>query len=69
MNRNSMQLLKHIFANPYLLDEGSVISLSTFLFEGSPGMGTALLGDAPGTAWRAVRLPFLAQDGAVGEAE
>ena len=31
--------------------------------------GAALFGDAPGAAWRAKRLPFRAQDGAVGEAE
>ena len=64
-----MQLVKHIFASPYLLDEGPAVSLSAFLFEGSPSVGTALFGDALGAPWRVVRLPFRAQDGAVGEVE
>ena len=53
-----MRLLKNIFVNPYLLDEGSAVSLFAFLFEGLPGMGAALFGDTPGVAWRAERLPF-----------
>ena len=53
-----MRLLKNIFANPYLFDEGSAVSLFAFLFEGLPGVGAALLGDATGIAWRAERLPF-----------
>ena len=43
-------LLKNIVANPYLFDEGSAVSLFAFLFEGLPGVGAALFGDAPGAA-------------------
>ena len=53
-----MRLLKNVFANPYLFDEGSVVSLFAFLFEGLPGMGAALLGDTLGAAWRVERFPF-----------
>ena len=34
-----MRLLKNIFANPYLFDEGSAVSSFAFLFEGLPGEG------------------------------
>ena len=53
-----MRLLRNIFANPYLFDEGSAVSSFAFLFEGLPGAGGALFGDAPGAAWHAERLPF-----------
>ena len=64
-----MQLLKNIFANPYLFDEGPIVSSIAFLFEGLPGAGAALFGVDPGVAWRVERLPFGARDSAVGEAE
>ena len=52
------RLLKNMVANPDLFDEGSAVSLFAFLFEGLPGVGAALFGDAPGAAQRAERLPF-----------
>ena len=64
-----MRLLKNIFANPYLFDEGPTVSSFAFLFEGLPGAGAALFGVAPGVARYVERLPFEARDSAVGEAE
>ena len=55
-------MLKNIFTNPYLFDEGPTVSSFAFLFEGLPGVGAALFGVAE-------RLPFGARDSAVGEAE
>ena len=45
-----MRLLKNIFANPYLFDEGPTVSSFAFLFEGLPGAGAALFGVAPRVA-------------------
>ena len=45
------------------------MSSPTFLLVALLGAGAALLGAAPGVAWRAERLPFGARDSAVGEAE
>ena len=64
-----MRLLKNIFANPYLFNEGPTVSLPAFLFEGLPGAGAALFGVAPGVAQYVERLPFKARDSVVGEAE
>ena len=64
-----MRLLKNIFANPYLFDEGPTVSSPAFLFKGLPGAGAALFGVAPGVARYVERLPFEARDSAVGEAE
>ena len=64
-----MRLLKNIFANPYLFDEGPTVSSFAFLFEGLPGAGAALFGVAPGVARYVKRLPFEAGDSAVGEAK
>ena len=64
-----MRLLKNIFANPYLFDEGPTVSSFAFLFEGLPGAGAALFGVAPRVARYVKRLPFEARDSAVGKAE
>ena len=45
------------------------MSSFAFLFEGLPGVGTALFGVASDVERRVERLPFGAQDSAVGEAE
>ena len=64
-----MRLLKNIFTNPYLFDEGLTVSSLAFLFEGLPGAGPALFGVALGVARYVECLPFEARDSAVGEAE
>ena len=64
-----MRLLKNIFANLYLFDEGLTVSSPAFLFEGLPGVGAALFGVASGVARYVERLPFEARDSAVGQAE
>ena len=64
-----MRLLKNIFANPYLFNEGLTGSSRAFLFEGLPGAGAALFGVAPGVARYVECLPFEEQNSAVGEAE
>ena len=52
-------MLKTIFTNPYLFDEGLTVSSFAFLFdEGLPGVGAALFGVAPRVAWHAERFPF-----------
>ena len=53
-----MAAKKILVANPYLFKEGPTVSLFAFLFEGLPGAGVALSGDAPEAARRAERLPF-----------
>ena len=53
-----MRLLKNVFANPYLFDEGSAISSFAFLFEGLSGTGAVLFRDAPGAARCTEYLPF-----------
>ena len=69
MSQLDVTAKKSIVTNPYLFKEGPVVSLFAFLFEGLPGAGVALSGDAPEAARRAERLPFGARDSAVGEAE
>ena len=53
---------------PYLFHDGSDVSSLAFLFESLPGAGAALFGVASSAGWHAERLPFGAQDSAVGEA-
>ena len=57
------------YLKPYLFDEGSTTFLFAFLFKGLPGVGAAFLRVASRAVWHADRLPFRAQDSAVGKAE
>ena len=52
----SVAAQEHVLKQRYLVEKGSIVL--AFLFEGLPGVGAALFGDAPRAARRAERLPF-----------